>query len=167
MNIGVVGLGKMGLQIAKKLSQAGFTVIGYDPSISAELAHPIALTLSLAALAQQAEIIWLMVPAGSIVDTCINEMLPHMQPDSIVVDGGNSFYKDSIKRAQFLATKEMHFLDCGTSGGTHGLEHGFSLMVGGKLDIYNRVEPLLKTLAAPNGYGLMGEAGAGHFVKMV
>jgi 6-phosphogluconate dehydrogenase len=170
MNVGVVGLGRMGLQIARKLAQAQFTVIGFDPNSTALPAEDVAtftLVSSLTELAQKVEIVWLMVPAGDVVDNCLYELTPHLQADAIVIDGGNSLYKDSIRRAQFLESKGLHFLDCGTSGGTHGLTHGFSLMVGGNEAAYARATPVFKTLAAAGGFGLLGPSGAGHFVKMV
>jgi 6-phosphogluconate dehydrogenase len=167
MIIGVVGLGKMGLQIAKKLAIAGFQVIGYDPTLPADQIPDITIAQTLTSLAQQCEAVWLMVPAGDIVDACLYEILPHLEAGAIVIDGGNSLYKDTIKRSQLLESKGFYFLDCGTSGGTHGLEHGFSLMIGGDTQAYNRAILIFKTLAAPKGFGLVGPSGAGHFVKMI
>lgn len=170
MIIGVIGLGKMGLQIALKLANAGFRVVGFDPNSSAldpkDCAN-IAIAKSLEILAQQIDIAWLMVPAGDAVDQCLTQIIPHLHSGALVVDGGNSLYKDSIRRAQLLETKGLHFLDCGTSGGTHGLEHGFSLMVGGSDTAYKQAVPVFKVLAAPGGFGRVGPSGAGHFVKMV
>lgn len=170
MIVGVIGLGKMGLQIARKLAAAKFKVIGYDPNsaaLPADAVSTIDIATTMTELAQKVEIAWTMVPAGEIVDTCIFEIAPHLRSNAIVIDGGNSFYKDSIRRAQSLETKGLHFLDCGTSGGTHGLEHGFSLMVGGNEEAFKRATPIFKVLAAPGGFGHVGQAGAGHFVKMV
>lgn len=170
MNIGVVGLGKMGLQIAQKLAAARFNVIGFDPNSAALQTNNFSsfcLAPSLTELAQRAELVWLMVPAGDVVDTCLYELVQHLQKDAIVIDGGNSFYKDSIRRAQFLQSKGIDFLDCGTSGGTHGIENGFSLMIGGDHKAYTKAASIFETLAAKNGFGLVGPSGAGHFVKMV
>lgn len=170
MIVGVIGLGKMGLQIARKLVHAKLKVVGYDPSsssLSTEATQGINIAGSMSELAQKSDIIWLMVPAGDIVDTCIFEISPNAKAGTIIIDGGNSFYKDSIRRGQNLEAKGLHFLDCGTSGGTHGLEHGFSLMVGGDSTIYKKATPIFKILAAPQGFNLMGPIGAGHFVKMV
>lgn len=170
MIIGIIGLGKMGLQIARKLAAASFTVIGYDPNSAALSPADIAsftLAPSMAKLAEQVNLVWLMVPAGDIVDSCLFEIIPLLHPGALVVDGGNSLYKDSIRRAHLLESKGLHFLDCGTSGGTHGLEHGFSLMVGGSEAAYTQAIPVFKILAATGGFGRVGPAGAGHFVKMV
>lgn len=170
MIVGVIGLGKMGLQIAQKLVHAKLKVVGYDPnssSLSTEATQGINIAGSMSELAQKSDIIWLMVPAGDTVDTCIFEISPNAKPGTIIIDGGNSFYKDSIRRGQNLEAKGLHFLDCGTSGGTHGLEHGFSLMIGGDSSAYNKATPIFKILAAPQGFSLMGPIGAGHFVKMV
>lgn len=170
MIIGVIGLGKMGLQIARKLAAAGYAVIGYDPqsaSLSQESTSSFILASSMQELAQQVDVAWLMVPAGEIVDACLAQITDVLHTGALVIDGGNSFYKDSIRRANTLKTKGLFFLDCGTSGGTHGLEHGFSLMVGGDAEAYKQAEPLFKILAAPNGFGYVGASGAGHFVKMV
>ncbi len=170
MIIGVIGLGKMGLQIARKLAAAKFKIVGYDPnsaSLAADEVASFTLATTMAELAQQVDLVWLMVPAGDIVDTCIFEITPHLRPGALVVDGGNSLYKDSVRRASALEAKGLHFLDCGTSGGTHGLEHGFSLMVGGDATAFKTATPIFKILAAPHGFGHVGPAGAGHFVKMV
>jgi 6-phosphogluconate dehydrogenase len=170
MKIGIIGLGHMGASIAHRLAKHGHTVIGFD--INAEsrtLAqrdgiHCVDLISDCSA---QAEIIWLMVPEGKAVDDALTGIQGSWKKHSIVIDGGNSFYKDSIARAKHLAKREINFLDCGTSGGLHGKDAGFSLMIGGDLTAYKTAQPIFEALAAPKGYAHVGPSGAGHFVKMV
>ncbi len=169
MNIGVVGLGRMGLIVAERLVKGGHSVFGFDPSEAARThAQEIGATAveSLEALHEHANIYWLMVPAGDAVDTVLSELKPYLQQGDIVIDGGNSFFKNSVRRHNELAKDGIHYLDCGTSGGVAGRKIGFSLMVGGEKEIYEQVEPIFKAIAAPNGYGYMGPSGAGHYVKM-
>jgi 6-phosphogluconate dehydrogenase len=113
--------------------------------------------------------IWLMVPAGAVVDQTIDSLLPHLQAGDTIIDGGNSYYKDSVRRAAALAPKKINFVDCGTSGGVWGITEGYSMMVGGDADVVKRLAPIFQTLApAPDkGWGRVGPAGSGHFVKMV
>jgi len=167
LKVGIVGLGKMGLQIAKKLAKAGFEVFGFDAYTVCKGEELITVVPTLVALAQNCDIVWLMVPAGDPVDSCIQELLPHLKAQSIVVDGGNSNYKDSKRRAALLRSKGFYLIDCGTSGGTHGLEHGFCLMIGGDEEAYEKAKPVFNTLAAENGFGRVGCSGSGHFVKTV
>jgi 6-phosphogluconate dehydrogenase len=114
-------------------------------------------------------IIWLMVPTGATVDDTIRELIPILSPNDIIIDGGNSFYKDTLKRAKMLETNSINFLDVGTSGGIWGLSEGYSLMIGGDKDIVQKLEPIFKSLAPPDnkGWGRVGPNGAGHYVKMV
>lgn len=163
MNIGLVGLGKMGQAIAYRLLQAGHQVVGYDPaqSIGDYCVD------NLATLAQQARIIWLMVPAGQAVDDVLAQLRPYLKSGDIIIDGGNSNYQDSVRRYEELKKIQVSFLDCGTSGGVHGKELGFSLMIGGDKESYTKLEQIFKALAAPNGYAYFGPSGAGHYVKMV
>lgn len=170
MNVGIIGLGKMGAAIAQRVVQAGHAVWGFDPSTSGQAAGRAAGVTVVAAaheITEHARVIWLMVPAGDLVDTVIKELVPYLQPGDILIDGGNSNFHDSIRRAKELAAHSVSFLDCGTSGGIHGLEHGFSLMVGGEKAVYATVHALLTAIAAPNGCALVGPSGAGHYVKMV
>jgi 6-phosphogluconate dehydrogenase len=125
------------------------------------------LESNLGAVAREARIIWLMVPAGNIVDEVIAQLMPHLQEEDIVIDGGNSFFQDSIRRFNLLKEHAIQFIDCGTSGGLHGRCLGFSLMIGGDPKAYNRCEQAFRAVAAPNGYAHVGPAGAGHYVKMV
>jgi 6-phosphogluconate dehydrogenase len=170
MTFGVVGLGRMGNGIAYRAMRAGHNVVGFDPSVSArEQAQKEGMqtVASLQELAQHAACIWLMVPAGPIVDQVLQELVLHVQKGTVIIDGGNSHFPDSIRRAQMLATRGIDYLDCGTSGGVHGKEHGFCLMVGGNKEAYEKVYHLLKALAVDKGLGLVGPSGAGHYVKMI
>ncbi len=170
MKVGIIGLGRMGNAIAQRAAQAGHEVIGFDPSSSSqEEAQNIGIFLSssMADLAWQTRVIWLMVPAGTIVDSVLQELAPHLKESDIIIDGGNSKFTDSIRRAKELAQRGIIFLDCGTSGGLAGRDIGFSLMVGGDHDAYTKIHDLLAAIAAPGGLGHVGPSGAGHYVKMV
>lgn len=170
LTVGVVGLGRMGLSIVYRLVQAGHRVIGFDAHHDAQIqaqALGASSVEKLEDITQSLDALWLMVPAGDPVDDVIQQVLPTLKKETVIIDGGNSNFHDSIRRAQFLATYGIAFLDCGTSGGLHGKEIGFSLMVGGDLETYQRLLPLFEALAAPQGYGYMGPSGAGHYVKMV
>lgn len=170
LTVGVVGLGRMGLSIVYRLVQAGHHVIGFDFDRQAcKLAQELGANCveQLVDIAKNINALWLMVPAGGPVDEVINHLLPVLSKDTVIIDGGNSNFYDSIRRFEFLAQQNIDFLDCGTSGGLHGREIGFSLMIGGKKSAYEKIESLFQVLAAPNGYGYMGPAGAGHYVKMV
>lgn len=170
MKIGIIGLGKMGMGIAARLQKATFSVIGFDPSPPAQeeaQAHGIDVAPSLKELAQSCTVIWLLVPAGPLIDTIIVQLAPLVSANTIIIDAGNSIFTDSIRRAQELKARNLHFIDCGTSGGIHGKEDGFSLMIGGDQTIYEKLMPLWKAVAAPQGYGYVGPSGAGHLVKTV
>lgn len=170
MTIGVVGLGRMGLAIAQRLQRAGMTVHGFDMDPSkaeAARAQQIIWAGSLQDLAASVRIMWVMVPAGVPTTETLLTLAGCVRPDDIVIDGGNSYYEDSQHHAQLFISKRAHFLDCGVSGGLHGGQQGYALMVGGKRSVYTRIEHILKALAAPGGYALVGTAGAGHYVKMV
>jgi 6-phosphogluconate dehydrogenase len=170
VTVGVIGLGRMGFSIAQRLVAAGLNVYGYDANnqlaISAQEAG-ITPCASPEILAQQVKIIWLMVPAGKIVDDVIMMIKSHCHKGAIIVDGGNSFYKDSVRRAQLLAESGIAYVDCGTSGGLYGKEIGYSLMLGGQADAIMLLEPVLQAIAYPQGYAHVGPSGAGHFVKTV
>jgi 6-phosphogluconate dehydrogenase len=170
MKIGIIGLGKMGGAIAELLIDAGHDVVGFDFSKDAcehSADYGVQIVPDIAHVAQQARVIWLMVPAGDPVDQVIAQLMPQLQSNDIIVDGGNSNFNDSIRRAKELLTKNIFFLDCGTSGGVHGRANGFCLMVGGDHDAYTKIHPLLSDMAAPGGVGYFGKSGTGHYVKMV
>ncbi len=173
MQLGFVGLGKMGLNMVARLSQHGFDVIGHarhvEPIKAAEAKGAIG-AYSLDELVNKLEAprtIWLMVPAGDATESVIQQLVPLLQAGDIIIDGGNSFYKDSIRHAQELAQHNINFLDIGTSGGIWGLEIGYCMMIGGDKQTFKHVEPALKVLAPKDGYAHVGKHGAGHFVKMV
>src|SRR5690606_5729406 len=173
MDIGMVGLGRMGGNMALRLARGGHRVVGYDPGATARGAAPELETVeSLQALVEALpapRAVWLMVPAGAPVDSTLDLLLPLLQPRDGVVDGGNSNYRDSERRAARCRDAGVHFLDCGTSGGVWGLQEGYSLMVGGEAEAVALLRPVLETLApAPDrGWGHVGPSGAGHFTKMV
>jgi len=170
MKLGIIGLGKMGNAIARRVIGGGYHVVGFDLNEQAKKeAEKIGVDIvsDLSDLAERADVIWLMVPVGDPVDETIEELLPHLDDRDIIVDGGNSNFKDSVKRAKALEKHGIYFLDCGTSGGLHGREIGFSLMVGGEKKAYDKIIPLLEVIAAKDGSGYMGPSGSGHYVKMV
>lgn len=170
MNIGIIGLGRMGAAIAARLLRGGFSVHGYDPNQEQYhifAAEGIQTHTSLEHIAAKSDILWLMVPAGNIIDTIITQIVPHLSKNSIVVDGGNSHFKDAPKRAELLTKHGHAFADCGTSGGVHGLQNGFCLMVGASSQTFTTLEPFLRAIACSNGYAHVGPVGSGHLVKMV
>ncbi|SFK48115.1 phosphogluconate dehydrogenase (NAD(+)-dependent, decarboxylating) [Lysobacter sp. cf310] len=175
MELGMVGLGRMGANMAERLLRGGHRVTGYDPGAAAReqaAARGIAGAATLADLVAALpapRVLWLMVPAGRIVDETLAQLLPLLAPGDSVIDGGNSNYKDTMRRAAELAERGLHFVDSGTSGGIWGLAEGYSLMIGGDEDAVERLRPLFETLApAPDrGWGRVGPSGAGHFTKMV
>lgn len=174
MQIALFGLGKMGYQIALNLNDHGHSVVAYDPS--AELREKITreagiTTVESAAAACEAltgrRVIWLMVPAGPIVDEAIQNLLPSLRAGDIIIDGGNSNFKDSVRRYQLLKASGIDFLDCGTSGGTSGARNGACTMIGGEPSVYEYCKPVFDDLSLPEGTQYVGGPGAGHFVKMV
>ena len=175
MELGMVGLGRMGANMSERLVRGGHRVVGYDPSPDAarRAAEKGAATAdALAALAAQLKpprVIWLMVPAGEPVDQTIAALVPNLSAGDTIIDGGNTNYKDDLRRASALRQKGINFVDVGTSGGIWGLAEGYSLMIGGDDAVVERLTPIFRTLApAPDrGWGHVGPVGAGHFVKMV
>lgn len=167
-----IGLGRMGLGMAEQLSENGYIVHGFDVSEdmrtnATKVGIKVANTLSEAIVAMPGrKIVWLMVPS-KFVDSVLDEVITQLIPGDIVIDGGNSFFKDTLRRGEELTKKEIHFIDCGTSGGTRGARHGASLMVGGPDEIVKEIEDIFYTIAAPEAYAHLGKTGAGHFVKMV
>lgn len=169
MNIGLIGLGKMGLGMAKRLLAAGHVVVAYDKQ-----PHATIEVLSLGGIIVDApelmyvytDIVWLMVPAD-VVDSVLEQLSLQYRRNMIIVDGGNSKWEDSQKRAEDLKKYGIYFIDCGVSGGIEGADQGYCLMVGGDQEAYNRIEPIFQALAAPQGYLYCGGSGAGHYTKMV
>ncbi|TMC30380.1 MAG: decarboxylating 6-phosphogluconate dehydrogenase [Chloroflexi bacterium] len=173
MQVGMIGLGRMGAGMTMRLLQGGHQVTVYDRSADAVTAlagHGATGAASLEDLGQKLKaprIFWLMIPAGAPVDDTIQRLQDTVAPGDIIIDGGNSNYKDSIRRAEDLVTKQIEFLDVGVSGGIWGLKVGFCLMVGGNQAVFKQAEPIFKTLAPPDGYAYAGPTGAGHYSKMV
>lgn len=173
MKIAMIGLGRMGLNMAKRLLQGGHEVVAYNrtPQKTDEIVQEGAIgAYSLEEVVENLttpRVAWIMLPAGSAVDEHIGQLKDLLSKGDIVVDGGNTYYKDDIRRAELLAEKEIQFMDAGVSGGIWGLEKGYCLMVGGEKEIFHYLEPIFKTLAPDEGYLYCGATGAGHFVKMV
>jgi 6-phosphogluconate dehydrogenase len=173
MELGMIGLGRMGAHMTERLLRGGHRVISYDRSAEA-IQHVVDKGAvgahSLADFVKQLNpprAIWLMVPSGDPVDQTIEQLLPQLAKGDTIIDGGNSNYKDSIRRAEKVKAQGIHFVDAGTSGGIWGLQVGYCMMVGGDKEVVDRLEPIFKTLAPPDGYLHVGPSGAGHFVKMI
>ncbi len=190
MQVGMIGLGRMGANMARRLMRGGHTCVAHDVGadavrgLAAEGAIGATSLDDLVARLAAPRVVWLMVPAA-VVDATLAELAPRLAPDDVVVDGGNSYYRDDVDRAQRLQARGLHYVDCGTSGGVWGLERGYCLMIGGERDVVRRLDPLFATLApgrgtvapapgregrggtAEQGYLHCGPSGAGHFVKMV
>ncbi len=175
MEIGMIGLGRMGGPMAERLLAGGHRVVAFDPAKVAQeaiVAKGAIGATSITALAQKLSkprAVWVMVPSGNPTEATVNELGNALSSGDIVVDGGNSYYRDSMRRAAALREKGIIFMDVGTSGGVGGLKEGYCLMAGGDRDAFRRIEPALQTLAPSprQGYGYVGPSGAGHFVKMV
>ena len=169
-DIGFIGLGKMGSRLARLAGRKGFKVTGFDRNRTKTELEDLDVFDSLQELVnslQSPRILWVMVPAGIIVDEVLLELRELLDPKDIVIDAGNSNYKDSIRHAEELSLGKIDFLDCGTSGGLKGAENGACLMVGGDPKVFEQVEPIFESLSIPNGLLHCGPAGAGHFVKMI
>jgi len=168
-----VGLGRMGGNMVRRLLSQGHEIVAFAPHEESrrEVEKYGALGVnSLLELTRQLvspRVVWMMVPSGQVTEETTKTLTGPLEKGDLLIDGGNSFYKDSIRRAELLKTKGIAFLDVGTSGGIWGLEKGYCLMIGGEKDIYQKVEPLFQALAPENGYAYVGSHGAGHFVKMV
>ena len=174
MEIGLYGLGRMGANMVRRLLRGGEHRVmagnrspgPVDEMVSEGAEGADSMEEMVKKLARP-RAIWMMVPAGDATEQTLLGFAEIMDEGDILIDGGNSYFRDSIRRAEMLHTEGLRFLDAGTSGGIWGLEVGYCLMVGGDADAYKHTEPALKTLAPPNGYAYLGEAGAGHFTKMV
>src|ERR1039457_6797794 len=175
MELGMVGLGKMGAYMVERLVHGGHRVVGYDRDAAAVArivvagAEGASSAASLAAKLNQPRAIWIMVPSGAPVDETIAALTPHLSKGDSLIDGGNSNYKDTQRRAASLKGQGFQYADVGTSGGIWGLEEGYSMMVGGDKAAVELVRPILETLAPAKdqGWGHVGPSGSGHFVKMV
>lgn len=173
MKLGFIGLGKMGARMVCRLLERGHTVVVYDRSRNAVVsaaeqgAEPADSLEQLVLALPAPRLIWMMVPAGEPVDAVLSSLLGYLKQDDIVVDGGNSRFSDSVRRASMLLDRGILFLDVGTSGGLEGAQHGACMMVGGDAGAYALIRPLLNDLCVQGGYAHMGRSGAGHYVKMV
>jgi len=173
MELGLIGLGRMGANIARRLIRGGHRVkvLDRDPALGEALrsegAQPAADLAGLVSALKPPRHVWVMVPSGAPVADTITALTPLLSAGDCIIDGGNSYYRESVARAEALKATGVHFLDVGTSGGVWGLEKGFCLMIGGDRGIFERIEPVFRTLAPPDGYAHVGANGAGHFVKMV
>lgn len=176
MDLAVIGLGKMGANMARRLIHGGHRVIGVDrttetiQALSAEVGLVPAGSLAEAVAALHApRTFWVMVPAGGPTEAVIKELADLLSPGDTIIDGGNTFYKDDFRRAVELNAKGIHYVDVGTSGGVWGLTEGYSMMIGGEQEAVRRLRPIFETLApaTDQGWGHVGPVGAGHFVKMV
>jgi len=173
MQLGFVGLGKMGLNMVMRLAGEGHQIVAYDRSAdalgraqAAGSGGAASLEALVAALTPP-RVVWLMVPAGPPTESTVAALGDLLSPDDVVIDGGNTNFHDDVRRAQTLSARGIHYVDAGTSGGVWGLEEGYCLMVGGDADICRRLEPIFFTLAPQNGYLRVGDHGAGHYVKMI
>src|SRR5262245_52040149 len=175
MELAMIGLGKMGANMTTRLLQGGHRVVTYDlneVAIQAAEAEGAQGARSLAEVKEKLSpprAVWVMVPAGSPTEQTIDQLSNLLSPGDIIIDGGNSNYKDTMRRAKQLQTKGLYFVDVGTSGGVWGLTQGYSLMIGGEEKAVKQLQPLFETLApaADKGWGHVGPSGAGHFVKMI
>jgi len=173
MQIGVVGIGKMGLQIVRRLAAAGVGVAAYDRSEQARAAvagQGVAVAESLAglvALVKPPRVLWVMVPSGAATDAVVNMLTESLDAGDVIVDGGNSHYQDARRRSGAAGVRGIGFVDCGTSGGVHGETDGFCLMVGGNPGEVSTAEPFFKLLAQEGGYLHVGPHGSGHYTKMI
>ena len=170
--LGFIGLGRMGLNMVTLLVEKGYRVVGYNRSeeprkVAQEIGVDIATSFEeLVHSLVTPRVVWLMVPSAA-VDSVLQELIPLLDEGDTVIDGGNSFYKDSIRRHEELKGQRINFLDVGTSGGMQGARLGASIMIGGDINVFSKNEHIFKALAAQDGYARVGNEGAGHFVKMI
>ncbi|MBN8824231.1 MULTISPECIES: phosphogluconate dehydrogenase (NAD(+)-dependent, decarboxylating) [unclassified Spirosoma] len=173
MHIGFIGLGKMGYNLVSNLVRHGHTVVGYDinealvEAVKKEGAQGASSLQDMYNSLPEKRVLWLMIPAGALIDKVIEQLLQVMNPGDVVIDGGNSHYKDSIRRHEYLKQKGIGFLDCGTSGGMSGALNGACTMVGGDPDVIEPLHTVFKDISVEDGYLYTGPAGSGHFTKMV
>lgn len=173
MRIGMVGLGRMGMNMVRRLLRDGHEVVAYNRTpekvnlIQKEGAEGASSLDELTAKLESPRVVWIMLPAGKVVDDHINKLAELLEPGDIIIEGGNSRYTDDIRRASELEKKSIHYLDAGVSGGIWGLEVGYCTMVGGDKAVFDHLAPIFVSLAPEEGYLYCGPAGAGHFVKMI
>jgi 6-phosphogluconate dehydrogenase len=173
MEIGFVGLGKMGLNMVTRLRRGGHEVVAFDRASEAVAraedagASGVASLADLVAKLSAPRAVWVMVPAGAPTESTVTALGGLLSAGDTIIDGGNTHFEDDVRRATALKAKGIAYVDAGTSGGVWGLEEGYCLMVGGSLDVCKHLEPIFLTLAPPDGYLRVGETGAGHYVKMI
>jgi 6-phosphogluconate dehydrogenase len=173
LRIGYIGLGKMGSNMVHRFLKKGFEVVAWNRSaepleeVHKAGAHKAESFQHLVSMLPTSRIIWLMLPAGDAIDDIINELAPHLAAGDLIIDGGNSRYQDTIRRAKMLAKNGVAFLDIGVSGGPSGAREGACLMIGGTKEALPTIHPLVEAAAAPQAYGYFGKLGSGHFAKMV
>lgn len=173
MQIGLIGLGKMGFNLALNFQGKGLEVIAFDVNKAAMekiATHGVSTRPSIGEMVQELKgrrVIWMMVPAGNVVDVVLSNLKNHLKPDDIIIDGGNSNYKDTLVRARDLEKMGIYYLDCGTSGGVDGARHGVCTMIGGKKEVFDYCESIFKSISVSGGYLYCGKTGSGHFTKMV
>jgi len=171
----MIGLGRMGANMAQRLMRGGHKVVGYDPAEAARAvlekngAQTAASLEQMVAKLSAPRVVWLMVPAGQITDSTITNLVPLLAPGDTIIDGGNSNYRDTQRRAAMVAQKKIQYVDSGTSGGVWGLAEGYSLMIGGDEAVVERLRPIFEALAPAKdqGWGRVGPVGSGHYTKMV
>jgi 6-phosphogluconate dehydrogenase len=175
MEIAMIGLGRMGANMAQRLMRGGHKVVGYDPAAAARAllekngAQTAATLAEMVAKLKAPRAVWLMVPAGEITDTTVTNLVPLLAAGDTIIDGGNSNYRDTQRRAALVAQRKIQYVDSGTSGGVWGLAEGYSLMIGGDEAVVERLRPIFETLAPAKdqGWGRVGPVGSGHYTKMV
>ncbi|MFB4167298.1 phosphogluconate dehydrogenase (NAD(+)-dependent, decarboxylating) [Virgibacillus sp. JSM 102003] len=170
MKLGIIGLGKMGYNLALNLADHNHEVVGYDNKSVDAVDGQLQIKKSIKDLVDELPSprkIWLMVPAGEITESVINELAPLLDEGDLLIDGGNSNYKDTLRRAESLKVKGIYLFDCGTSGGTDGARNGACTMIGGDAEKFKEIEQLFSDLSVENGYLYTGKEGSGHFLKMV
>src|SRR5579875_1538338 len=173
MKIGLIGLGKMGYNLGLNLIDGGHEVVAFDvneQAVQSIVEHGAVGAKSLQNVVEQLSvprILWIMVPQGKIIDDLLGELVPQLQAGDIVIEAGNSHYKDSLRRAENLRASGIHYFDVGTSGGMEGARHGACYMIGGDADAFPTIEPLFRDTAVPKGYLYTGPSGSGHYAKMV
>ncbi len=173
MKLAMVGLGRMGMNMARRLLRGGHEVVAFNRSpdkterLAAEGADGATSLPQVVEKLAPPRVVWLMLPAGEIIDEHLEQLRAHLEAGDIVIDGANTYYRDDLRRSEVLAERGVHFLDAGVSGGIWGLKLGYCLMIGGEKPVYEQLMTVFETLAPPEGYLYCGPAGAGHFVKMV
>ncbi|WP_456273237.1 phosphogluconate dehydrogenase (NAD(+)-dependent, decarboxylating) [Bacillus sp. AK031] len=173
MQIGMIGLGKMGYQLSLNLADHKHDVVAFDlngeamKKISAEGVQTASTIEELVSKLEKPRTVWMMVPAGEATESVFGQVLPYLEEGDCIIDGGNAHYKDSLRRDEQAAEKGVYFFDCGTSGGVDGARHGACTMIGGNAEVFKEIEAIFADISVENGYLYTGKAGSGHFLKMV